>query len=189
MADSKAHSPEPWKQDVRDRKTVLDGYARLVAVTTSREDAARIVAGVNAARGLAAEGLEQAPLADALQILYEICLYQSDVKFRNHVDRRGGFPALLERADTAWRAFGEDAFQVEGATPKEKDARSASGDGEGNGEEEPDAESAEAAAPAKSPSRAPAPAPGAPPGVAEATKRPAPGTPVPPPAAKKPLGK
>jgi hypothetical protein len=187
VADSRPYSPEPWKQDVRDRKTVLDGYARLVAVTTSREDAARIVAGVNAARGLAAEGLEQAPLADALQVLYEICLYHSDVKFRNHVDRRGGLPALLERADTVWRAFGEDAFQVEGATPKEKDVRSASGDGDGD--DESAAEPAEAAASAKSSSRAAAPATGAPGGVAEATKRPAPGTPVPPPAAKKPLGK
>jgi len=183
VADSKPYSPEPWKQDVRDRKTVLDGYARLVAVTTSREDAARIVVGVNAIRGLAGEGLEQAPLADALQILYEISLYHSDVKFRNHVDRRGGFASLLERADSAWRAFGEDAFQVEGG-PKPKSEPSASGDGDGEEAAAEAAGSAEPAGASKSPGgeSAPGGTSDAPPrGPADATRRP--------PTAKRPLGK
>ena len=120
------YSPEPWQQDARDRKTVLDASARLVAVTTSREDAARIVAGVNASRGLAAEGLTEAPLSDALQVLYEICLYHADMKFRNQIDRRGGFASLLERAEKAWKVFGDDAFKVEAPEP-ERGGRAAAG--------------------------------------------------------------
>jgi hypothetical protein len=109
-----SHSPEPWGQDRKDVRTVLDAQARLVAVTTMSGDAERIVAGVNATRGLALPGLAVAPLLDAFQILYEICQYNSDTRFRNFVDRRGGFEALLARANAAWRAFGEESFKKEG---------------------------------------------------------------------------
>jgi hypothetical protein len=164
---SKPHSPEPWKRDLRDQKTVLDGFARLVAVTTSREDAARIVSGVNASRGLIAEGLDAAPFSDALQVLYEICLYHSDVKFRNHLDRRGGLPSLLERADKAWRIFGEDAFHVEGASREKEIAAEAGGDGT---EPKPAAEPRKTAPAAEAPPRRAA---------AEPTKKPEPPAPTP----------
>ena len=152
----KDYSPEPWKQDARDRKTVLDASARLVSVTTSREDAARIVAGVNACKGLSAEGLAEAPLADALQTLYEICLYHSDPKFRSQVDRKGGFASLLERADKAWRVFGDDAFKVEAPEP-EKRARptAAAGDGGGDGGDAAAAAAAANAAPPAEPPKRP----------------------------------
>lgn len=155
---SKPHSPEPWKQDARDRKTVLDGYARLVAVTTSREDAARIVAGVNAARGLGADGLAEAPMSDALQVLFEICLYHSDVKFRNHVDRRGGFASLVERADKAWRVFGEDAFHVDGASSS-KESPEKEGTGDGASSPVPSGDGTAAPSPAEAARAAAAPRP------------------------------
>jgi hypothetical protein len=166
---TKPHSPEPWKRDTRDQKTVLDGFARLVAVTTSREDAARIVSGVNASRGLTGEGLDGAPLSDALQVLYEICLYHSDVKFRNHLDRRGGLPSLLERADKAWRIFGDDAFHVDGAPRDKDDPLEAGGDG---GDRKPAPEARKTATAAEAPRR-----------PTEATKKPEPPAPSP----KKPV--
>lgn len=111
---SESHSPEPWGQDRKDPRTVVDAQARLVAVTTMSGDAERILAGVNATRGLALPGLTAAPLLEAIQVLYEICRYNSDTRFRNSVDRRGGFEALLARANAAWRAFGEENFNKEG---------------------------------------------------------------------------
>lgn len=113
---SKTHSPEPWEVDRHDAKAILDAEERLVAVTTSREDARRIVAGVNAAAGSPEPGLAAGALFEAAQVLFEICLYNEDMKFRNHVDRHGGFKRLLARADKAWRAFGEDVFHAEGAS-------------------------------------------------------------------------
>lgn len=197
---SKPHSPEPWVQDRHDRKTVLDGFSRLVAVTTSREDAARIVSGVNAARGLGADGLDESPLSDALQILYEICLYQADVRFRNHIDRRGGFEGLVVRADKAWRAFGEDAFQNPIRKEGEKDGEEASPEAPS---EKPAARSRAAASagatpnPAATPILAAAPSPAATPAAgiapapaaAPARVRPEAKAPSPSPAAKKPAGK
>lgn len=122
---SKTHSPEPWEVDRHDAKTILDAEERLVAVTTSREDARRIVAGVNAAAGSPEQGLASGALFEAVQVLFEICLYNEDMKFRNHVDRRGGFKQLLARADKAWRAFGEDAFHAEGSSREVSDQEAA----------------------------------------------------------------
>lgn len=122
---ARSHSPEPWRQDHKDRKTILDAQSRLVAVTTMTEDAERLVVGVNATRGLESAGLGEAPLQAAMQVLYEICRYHGDVKFRNHVDRRGGLEDLITRANAAWRAYGEESFQTTGLSaevpPDKKD--------------------------------------------------------------------
>ena len=82
-----------------------------------RADAERMVAGVNSTRGLESSGLAASPLLAAMQVLYEICQYNADVKFRNHVDRRGGLESLLARADAAWRAYGEECFRKAGLGP------------------------------------------------------------------------
>ena len=114
---ARSHSPEPWRQDHKDPKTVLDAHSRLVAGTTMQADAERMVAGVNATRGLESPGLAASPLLAAMQVLYELCQYNADVKFRNHVDRRGGLESLLSRADAAWRAYGEECFRKAGVGP------------------------------------------------------------------------
>jgi hypothetical protein len=118
---SESSSPAPWSQDHRDPKTILDSLSRLVAVTSLKADAERIVAGVNATDGLGNDGLAAAPLRAAMQVLFEICQYNSDTAFRNHVDRNGGMAAVLVRAESAWRAFGEDSFETPGPEKEKKD--------------------------------------------------------------------
>lgn len=110
-APQRPHSPELWTQDRKDPRMVIDAEGRLVAVTTTREDADRIVAGVNAARGLPASGLGAGPILDRLQALFELCRYHSDEKFRELIDKDGGVDALFARGDTAWRAYGEESFR------------------------------------------------------------------------------
>jgi hypothetical protein len=163
-----------------------------VAVTTSKEDAARIVSGVNASRGLGTDGLDGAPLSEALQVLYEICLYHSDVKFRNHVDRRAGFASLLERADKAWRAFGDEAFQADGATREKDKEAPAEPEADGQGVPKPSKGSGSASAASSAASASAASAAGGAPEpkpverkTAEAPKRPEP-PPATPPAAPGP---
>ncbi len=141
---AKAHSPEPWRQDHKDRKTILDAQSRMVAVTTMVEDAERLVVGVNATRGLDGGGLAGSPLRAALQVLYEICRYQEDIQFRNHVDRRGGIEDLIARGNAAWRAYGGESFASSGLAaevPSDKaDAKSGTGEAASEGAPAPAAD-------------------------------------------------
>ncbi|MCA1580028.1 MAG: hypothetical protein LC796_01290 [Acidobacteria bacterium] len=110
-APPRAHSPEPWTSDRKDPRMVMDAQGRLVGVLTTPEDARRILAAVNATRGLPDAGLDAAPVLAGLQSLFDICRYHSDPKFRESADKDGGLEKLLASANAGWQPFGRESFR------------------------------------------------------------------------------
>ena len=102
MSAAERHSAEPWSQDPQDPRVVQDGGKEIAALAISVENAARIVASVNAVYHVSSRSLDAGIVSEGLRCLSLLCRYHSDEKYRDEIDQKREFEKILARGIAVW---------------------------------------------------------------------------------------